>query len=495
MIDLIFILKYILHTLGALLLAFLLASSISSLRHRYQILKKGWKIKYRIFIGAVFCFFIALSLGIPQEPVEAFKIGDYIETLQSPTGALIQKASKEGFEEEVKNTAPKARDDARNHFYAAEDDLIHQRYHEAAANYQKSLNVLETVSAHMNLGVVLRLISELEGAEDSWMKGLAGARMKKIRVYEAGLTSNIGEIQTISGDSELGLESLETALNLSRTIGDKKGEAACLGNIGNIFADMGRPEKAMLYYNTAMDIAVGEGDRMTEAILRVNIGGAYQNMGDSQKSLDNYLEAVRIFKDLGEYNWGGIPIDNIEYVYNEDGGPANGESGASGENQGGNNLDQALEFHETALELNKEMDNKAGEAENLGYLGSIYTLQEDYTKARSYLEKAQDINQETGNRAGEALNLGNIGSVHLLNDDLDTALDYYEKALEINLEINNEKEITANLANIGGVYALKGDIDMALGYYNYALEISSRLNMDAMTKQIETNIAQLEMET
>jgi tetratricopeptide (TPR) repeat protein len=495
MIESTFVLKSVFNILGVLLLVFLVACAISSLRQKFDILEKGWMIKYRIFIGAFFCLLVAFAIGIPNVPVETFDIGDYIETLQSPGGTFIQKASIEGFEEEVKNSPPGAQSEARTHFYAAEDDLAHQRYQEAAANYQRSLNIIETISAHMNMGAALRFMSEMEGAEDSWVMGLDGAGVKKVRVYEAGITSNIGEVLSTTGKTNLGLDSLEEALAMSRAMGYTKGEVACLVNIGNIYADLGFLGRALVYYETAIDIVVQERDRLTEAIILANMGGAYQDMGEALLALDHYLEAVRIFREVGDDRWKDIPIGELELVYTSEGSQI--EGGSTSEKVSwtaeDDNLGTLLDYYNTTLELARETNDKTKEASSLGYMGSIYTVKEDHATGLSYLEEALLINQETGNRTQEAINLGNIGSLYFLKGELDTALSYFNKAFTINNEVFNEAGMAANLMNIGSVYALKGHTGTALIYYRDALDIAYLMGEDELSEQIKANIAQLEM--
>jgi tetratricopeptide (TPR) repeat protein len=61
----------------------------------------------------------------------------------------------------------------------------------------------------------------------------------------------------------------------------------------------------------------------------------------------------------------------------------------------------------------------------------VYCKQGDYAKALEYYFKALRINEEIENKEGQAINLGNIGNVYSDQGNYAKALDYYFKALKI----------------------------------------------------------------
>ena len=73
-------------------------------------------------------------------------------------------------------------------------------------------------------------------------------------------TSELGETRKAIGY-------LERALNISRKIGDRRGEGADLGNLGNAYAGLGETRKAIEYHEQALAISREIGDRRGEGNL------------------------------------------------------------------------------------------------------------------------------------------------------------------------------------------------------------------------------------
>ncbi|MFK0733340.1 MAG: tetratricopeptide repeat protein, partial [Gloeotrichia echinulata HAB0833] len=71
---------------------------------------------------------------------------------------------------------------------------------------------------------------------------------------------------------------------------------------------------------------------------------------------------------------------------------------------------QAIDYHEQALAVYQDIGNKAGEANVLNTLGSIYKSQGQYQQAIDYHEQALAVYQDIGNTKGE------IGSLQILSN-------------------------------------------------------------------------------
>ena len=72
---------------------------------------------------------------------------------------------------------------------------------------------------------------------------------------------------------------------------------------------------------------------------------------------------------------------------------------------------EAQALLERALCVNKEIENKDGEASCYINLGNVFQSVGQYAKAEEYLHKALTINTEIGDRKVEATCYGNLGNV------------------------------------------------------------------------------------
>ena len=72
-------------------------------------------------------------------------------------------------------------------------------------------------------------------------------------------------------------------------------------------------------------------------------------------------------------------------------------------------------------------------------MGNIYHAKGDIDKALEHHQLALKIDREIGNRVGESNVLGNIGNFYQTNGDTNKSLEHYEQALEISNDIGQNK--------------------------------------------------------
>ena len=78
--------------------------------------------------------------------------------------------------------------------------------------------------------------------------------------------------------------------------------------------------------------------------------------------------------------------------------------------------------------INKETDDRDGEASSYSNLGVVYHSVGECEKAKEYLEKSLAINKEIGNRRGEADCNGNLGTVYVVSvGEYNKAREHLEK--------------------------------------------------------------------
>ena len=78
------------------------------------------------------------------------------------------------------------------------------------------------------------------------------------------LLSSLGILYYQIGSYKKAIEYHEKALEISRNIGDRKGEGNGLGNLGNAYRNLGEVKKAIKYYKQALVISKEIGDRKGE---------------------------------------------------------------------------------------------------------------------------------------------------------------------------------------------------------------------------------------
>lgn len=142
-------------------------------------------------------------------------------------------------------------------------------------------------------------------------------------------------------------------------------------------------------------------------------------------------------------------------------------------NQG--QYDKALEYTQQALPINREVGNRAGEANSLNNVASIYIILGVYDKALEYLQQALPISREIGDAVGEAKLLSNLGLVYFNLGRYDQALEAAQQAIPIDKELGNRSGEATSLDNIGNIYNALGKYEVAEKNFLHALEIFRKI--------------------
>ena len=100
---------------------------------------------------------------------------------------------------------------------------------------------------------------------------------------------------------------------------------------------------------------------------------------------------------------------------------------------------EAESFYKKALCVNKEINDKDGEADCYIHLGVVFISVAEYAKAEEYLHKALTIKTEIGDRDGEAACYGNLGMLFHTVSEYAKAEEYLHKALTIETEIGRKR--------------------------------------------------------
>ncbi len=228
---------------------------------------------------------------------------------------------------------------------------------------------------------------------------------------------------------------------------------ASIEKLKNLYKTSQNQEAKDFAYELLKNPAILEDPEWLSKIY-TTLGATYRNLSDYPKALEYYSKAFQINEEIGNKVGIANNLGNIGNVYTDL-----------------SDYPKALEYYSKAFQINEEIGNKVSFAYNLGSLGFVYIGLSDYPKALEYYSKAFQIYEEIGNKYGIATSLGNIGNVYNSLFDYPKALEYISKALQIYEEIGNKGGIASALGNIGLVYTSLSDYPKALEYISKALQI------------------------
>jgi len=196
----------------------------------------------------------------------------------------------------------------------------------------------------------------------------------------------------------------------------------------------------------------------SHSVVLGNLGSAYRNLGQVEKAIEYHQKALLIAREIGHRQVEGKHLGNLGNAYSNLG-----------------QVEKAIECYEQTLLIAKEIGNRLGEGIWLGNLGNAYSNLKQEEKAIEYYQKALLIAREIGDRHVEGIWLGNLGNAYSNLGQVEKAIEYYQKALLIAKEIGYRLGEESHLGNLGRAYSNLGQIEKGLNYYKKALVIAQEI--------------------
>ncbi|RXK88619.1 tetratricopeptide repeat protein [Chlorobaculum sp. 24CR] len=303
-----------LFTFVAAIAGLLLGLSFTTVEHqRFPFLRKLEGKRVSLLFTTVLSLAVVLVVNITKDVPPAF------ETAQGPKGEAFQKATASGFDRELEDAAAELKAKAKRFFDAAEADFKPGSYEDAAKSYQKSIDLLPTMSAYLNAGISWYYISNYPKAEQAYLAGLQLARKKGDEAFEGNFLGGIGLVYQDQGKLEAALQSHQESLEIDRKIGNPLGEANALGNIGIVYCQQGKLEAALQSHQQSLEIDRKIGNSLGEAQTLGNIGIVYRNQGKLEAALQSYRESLEIDRKIGNPLGEAAALCNIGVVYEKQG--------------------------------------------------------------------------------------------------------------------------------------------------------------------------------
>lgn len=141
------------------------------------------------------------------------------------------------------------------------------------------------------------------------------------------------------------------------------------------------------------------------------------------------------------------------------------------------NLSQAqtLIILNYAEKIAQQMGDKAGLANTLRNIGSVYGSTTDPTQALVCFEKSLAIAKELNNKSLILLAINNIGLIYYYQGNYVPALDFFQQSLAINEELKNNNNLIRISVNIANIYKEQGNYVQAFKAYQRCLVLGKQL--------------------
>ena len=196
------------------------------------------------------------------------------------------------------------------------------------------------------------------------------------------------------------------------------------------------------------ELAKLTGNRQGEAASLGNMGVAYYSLGQYRRAIDFHEQALEIDREIGDLQGEGGSLCGLGNAYYSLG-----------------QYQRAIDFHEQSLAIKREIGDRSGEGGSLCNLGNAYQSLGQHQQAINFYEQALVICREVGHREFTANSLGGLGNAYDSLGQFQQAIDFHEQALEIDREIGNRQGEANSLGNLGLAYYSLGQYQRAIDFH------------------------------
>lgn len=151
----------------------------------------------------------------------------------------------------------------------------------------------------------------------------------------------------------------------------------------------------------------------------------------------------------------------------------------------------ARNYADTALEVSKQLNLKAREAEILNQLGIIASVLGDSPTALEYFLDVLTVREEIGDLPGISRIQNNLGILYKNLGDFDRSLQFHSESLSSKRLLNDSLGIARSLNNIGEIYQQQKNTIRAKQNFEESLELMILLNYKEGLAAVFNNLGEV----
>ncbi|BDX37466.1 hypothetical protein CYCD_08210 [Tenuifilaceae bacterium CYCD] len=331
----------------------------------------------------------------------------------------------------------------------------------ALENFNKSLDLSRKIGYNKGSLNALNRLMQIYFNIDSLDKSKSFANQLLIKAeevdsfrYQASALLQIGMIHRTAGTVDSALLCINKALLLYQKIDSKKDIAQTYNQLGQLYFNAADYNKSIEFYKKEIEIKQTFDDPEGLAIAYYNFGNTHTSIGNYQQALEQYQKALKIFEEINYTSGIALSCSGIGATYE------NLSQSALATKENESNYNKALEYHNRALTIFRQMGAKNEEGQTLQNIGNAYSRLVTNKFVEQYGEAWEDSLYKIKQRD--------------IFTTFSNSLDFYNQALKILTETKNEAEIAKVNINLGSTYSWARDWVKAESYINKGLQLARK---------------------
>jgi CHAT domain-containing protein/Tfp pilus assembly protein PilF len=257
------------------------------------------------------------------------------------------------------------------------------------------------------------------------------------------------------------IEGHTQTLPFYREKGDRMMEIIILGMEARNYMDLEEYGKAVEPFRRILAMLRPMEYRIVQATTMLILAVAYNSLNELQNALDLNLQALKIFREVGDKDREDAVLNNTGLIFLDI-----------------KDYDKALDY------LLQSHAMSPSSPETLYNIGHTYHNSGDYQKALDYYNRGLANYRAEGDHFGEAITLEALSMIYAKSGDRTKAFDLLHKAVSIRNEFNDPLKGAPAFRNIGIVYSDMGEYQKALEYFKQALPLYRAVNNDRQVADV-----------
>jgi tetratricopeptide (TPR) repeat protein len=271
--------------------------------------------------------------------------------------------------------------------------------------------------------------------------GFRGTDRRQEADARNALGQNLIDLQRF-GEAE---SQLLAALALYGELEDRRGQAEVLGMLGTLRMERGEPEAAESDFRKAIETSKAIGYRHGEAVYEMNLAILYVITNRLGSALESFEAAAHTYGLMGNKRGRALVQSNAAWLWH----------GLIGDDR------KARELVELAVDIYREIGDVRGEAQCLALLGSIAGRSGRHTEADALFEDCLELTRGASDSWLTAQALREYASYQMEAGDHSPALKNAIEAEQLCREFGMNDLLVGIRALIGRIYLRLGELDQA----------------------------------
>lgn len=247
---------------------------------------------------------------------------------------------------------------------------------------------------------------------------------------------------------EKNIEYSTEALQLSKRLDKKKGEADALNSLGIGHYLQGKLDESLEYFMKSLSIRETINDQTGVASCLNNIAMIHVQWEQFDDALEDYQRSLTISQSLNDGQGIMRAFNNIGWLHKQSG-----------------RLSEALDSFQKALDWVETSPDPNSKIYIQNNMGEIYFAQGQYQRALAFFNVALSAVRKSGLKERTAWGHHNVGLTYLKLNQLRDARYHLLESLNISAAENFNELISENNKSLSELYALQGQYETALTHY------------------------------